>query len=44
VASLLDGGIAKPLLGKNDLFDELAYVTGSTGLMGTRPNHDRNSW
>ncbi len=38
MASLLGGGIAKPLPGKDALSDELAYVTGAIDLMGTRPS------
>src|SRR6201993_2135971 len=37
VADLLGAGVAKPLLGKDVLSDELPYVTGSIGLLGTRP-------
>ncbi|MEP7161934.1 MAG: thiamine pyrophosphate-binding protein, partial [Dermatophilaceae bacterium] len=40
VAELLGAGIAKPLLGKDVLSDELAYVTGSIGLLGTRPSYE----
>ncbi|MET9432258.1 thiamine pyrophosphate-requiring protein [Streptomyces sp. NPDC003036] len=38
VAELLGAGIAKALLGKDALSDELPYVTGSIGLLGTRPS------
>ena len=31
--------MAKPLLGKDVLSDELPYVTGSIGLLGTRPSY-----
>ena len=40
VAELLAAGVAKPLLGKDALSDELPYVTGSIGLLGTRPSYD----
>lgn len=38
VAELLGAGVAKALLGKDVLSDELPYVTGSIGLLGTRPS------
>jgi pyruvate dehydrogenase (quinone) len=40
VASLLAAGVAKPLLGKDVLSDDLPYVTGSIGLLGTRPSYE----
>lgn len=40
VAELLGAGVAKALLGKDVLSDELAYVTGSIGLLGTRPSYE----
>ncbi|HWU23947.1 MAG TPA: thiamine pyrophosphate-requiring protein [Nocardioides sp.] len=40
VAELLGAGVAKPLLGKEVLSDELPYVTGSIGLLGTRPSYE----
>jgi pyruvate dehydrogenase (quinone) len=40
VAGLLGAGVAKPLLGKDVLSDELPYVTGSIGLLGTRPSYE----
>ncbi len=40
VAELLGAGVAKPLLGKDVLSDELAYVTGAIGLLGTRPSYE----
>jgi pyruvate dehydrogenase (quinone) len=40
VAELLGAGVAKALLGKDVLSDELPYVTGSIGLLGTRPSYD----
>ena len=38
VADLLGGGVAKALLGKDVLPDDLPFVTGSIGLLGTRPS------
>jgi pyruvate dehydrogenase (quinone) len=40
VADLLGAGIAKALLGKDVLPDDLPYVTGAIGLLGTIPSHD----
>jgi pyruvate dehydrogenase (quinone) len=40
VADLLGAGVAKALLGKDVLSDELRYVTGSIGLLGTRPSYE----
>ena len=40
VARLLGAGVAKALLGKAAVPDELAFVTGSIGLLGTKPSHD----
>ena len=40
VADLLGAGIAKALLGKAAVPDDLPYVTGSIGLLGTKPSHD----
>jgi pyruvate dehydrogenase (quinone) len=40
VAELLGAGVAKALLGKDVLADDLPYVTGSIGLLGTRPSYD----
>ena len=40
VADRLGAGVAKPLLGKDVLSDELPYVTGSIGLLGTRPSYE----
>jgi pyruvate dehydrogenase (quinone) len=39
VADLLGAGIAKALLGKQVLPDELPFVTGSIGLLGTKPSY-----
>ena len=38
VAEKLAAGVAKALLGKAVLPDELAWVTGSIGLLGTKPS------
>lgn len=38
VAELLGAGVAKALLGKAVLADDLPYVTGSIGLLGTKPS------
>ncbi|HVX32918.1 MAG TPA: thiamine pyrophosphate-requiring protein [Solirubrobacterales bacterium] len=40
VADALGAGVAKALLGKAALADELPWVTGSIGLLGTRPSWD----
>jgi pyruvate dehydrogenase (quinone) len=40
VADMLGAGIAKALLGKAALPDDLPYVTGSIGLLGTKPSWD----
>ncbi|HEX6703918.1 MAG TPA: thiamine pyrophosphate-requiring protein [Albitalea sp.] len=40
VAQLLGAGIAKALLGKAAVPDELPYVTGAIGLVGTKPSWD----
>ena len=40
VAERLGAGVAKALLGKAVLPDDLAYVTGSLGLLGTKPSWD----
>jgi pyruvate dehydrogenase (quinone) len=37
-AELLGAGVAKALLGKAALPDDLPFVTGSIGLLGTRPS------
>ena len=39
-ADLLGAGIAKALLGKAAVPDDLPYVTGSIGLLGTKPSYD----
>jgi pyruvate dehydrogenase (quinone) len=38
VAELLGAGVAKALLGKAVVSDELPFVTGSIGLLGTKPS------
>jgi pyruvate dehydrogenase (quinone) len=43
VAELLGAGVAKALLGKAVLPDDLPYVTGSIGLLGTRPSYEMMS-
>ena len=40
VAELLGAGAAKALLGKAAIPDELPWVTGSIGLLGTKPSWD----
>jgi pyruvate dehydrogenase (quinone) len=40
VADLLGAGVAKALLGKDVLSDELPYVTGAIGLLGTRASYE----
>jgi pyruvate dehydrogenase (quinone) len=39
VADLLGAGIAKALLGKDAVPDDLPIVTGAIGLLGTEPSH-----
>jgi pyruvate dehydrogenase (quinone) len=39
-AEKLGAGIAKALLGKDVLPDDLPFVTGSIGLLGTKPSYD----
>ena len=40
VAEATGAGVAKALLGKDVLPDDLPYVTGSIGLLGTRPSYE----
>jgi pyruvate dehydrogenase (quinone) len=40
VARLLGAGVAKALLGKAVLPDDLPFVTGAIGLLGTKPSWD----
>jgi hypothetical protein len=39
-AETLGAGVAKALLGKAALPDDLPFVTGSIGLLGTRPSYE----
>lgn len=39
VAELLGAGVAKALLGKDAIPDDLPFVTGSIGLLGTNPSY-----
>lgn len=40
LADLLGAGVAKALLGKDVLPDDLPFVTGAIGLLGTKPSSD----
>ena len=40
IADVLGAGVAKALLGKDVLADDLPFVTGSIGLLGTRPSYE----
>ncbi len=40
IADKLEAGAAKALLGKAVLPDELPWVTGSIGMLGTKPSYD----
>jgi pyruvate dehydrogenase (quinone) len=40
MATLLGAGVAKALLGKDVLSDDLPFVTGAIGLLGTEPSWD----
>lgn len=40
VADKLGAGVAKALLGKASVPDDLPFVTGSIGLLGTKPSYD----
>lgn len=40
IADVLGAGVAKALLGKDVLSDELPWVTGAIGLLGTRPSYE----
>ena len=40
VAETLGAGVAKALLGKSVLPDDLPFVTGAIGLLGTKPSSD----
>src|SRR5919109_540474 len=39
-ADLLGAGVAKALNGRDALPDDLPFVTGSIGLLGTKPSHE----
>jgi len=43
IADILGAGVAKALLGKAALPDELPFVTGSIGLLGTKPSWEMMS-
>jgi pyruvate dehydrogenase (quinone) len=43
VADMLGAGVAKALLGKAALPDDLPFVTGSIGLLGTKPSWEMMS-
>ena len=43
VADILGSGVAKALLGKSALPDDLPFVTGSIGLLGTKPSWEMMS-
>lgn len=40
LAEITGAGVAKALLGKDVLSDELPFVTGAVGLLGTRPSYE----
>jgi pyruvate dehydrogenase (quinone) len=40
VADILGAGVAKALVGKDVMSDELPFVTGAIGLLGTRPSYE----
>jgi pyruvate dehydrogenase (quinone) len=40
IADVLGAGVAKALLGRAVLPDDLSYVTGAIGLLGTKPSWD----
>jgi pyruvate dehydrogenase (quinone) len=40
IAQTLGAGVAKALLGKDVLPDDLPFVTGAIGLLGTKPSYD----
>jgi pyruvate dehydrogenase (quinone) len=40
IAERLGAGVAKALLGKDVVPDDLPYVTGAIGLLGTRPSYE----
>jgi pyruvate dehydrogenase (quinone) len=40
IAELLGAGVAKALLGKDVISDELPFCTGAIGLLGTKPSYE----
>ncbi|MBY8862225.1 thiamine pyrophosphate-requiring protein, partial [Nocardia sp. CA2R105] len=40
LADITGAGVAKALLGKDVLSDDLPFVTGAVGLLGTRPSYE----
>src|SRR5262249_6754640 len=40
VANLVQGGVAKALLGRTVIDDNLPFVTGAIGLLGTQPSYE----
>jgi pyruvate dehydrogenase (quinone) len=40
VADILGAGVAKALVGKDVMSDELPFATGAIGLLGTRPSYE----
>jgi pyruvate dehydrogenase (quinone) len=40
IAEILGAGVAKALLGKDVLPDDLPFVTGAIGLLGTKPSYE----
>jgi pyruvate dehydrogenase (quinone) len=40
VAEMLGAGVAKALLGKTAIADDLPFVTGGIGLLGTKPSYE----
>ncbi|MFD1516899.1 thiamine pyrophosphate-requiring protein [Pseudonocardia yunnanensis] len=40
VADILGAGVAMALVGKDVMSDELPFVTGAVGLLGTRPSYE----
>ncbi len=40
IADVLGAGVSKALLGKDVLPDDLPFVTGAIGLLGTRPSYE----
>ena len=40
VANVLGAGVARALLGRSAVPDDISFVTGSIGLLGTRPSYE----